>query len=92
MKTRAIAVPITRERKPLSRKGRREGSVRAARTMARAFRACALNTTDITVARIIFARRGKYPHIDRARLNLMQLLHCPSPCRCSSNGRQETII
>lgn len=43
-------------------------------------RASALTTpSDITGTRIIFARRGKYPHIDRSRLNFMQLLHCPSP-------------
>lgn len=47
-------------------------------------RARALHTpSDITDTRIIFTRRGKYPHIDRARLNLMQLLHWPSPRWCS---------
>lgn len=50
----------------------------------RATHACC-HPSDITT-RIIFARRGKYPHIDRARLNLMQLLHWPSP-GCSFIGR-----
>lgn len=84
----ATTVPITRARPPLTRKGRSEGSVSRARTMARVLVRMLSHhhRSDITVARIIFARRGKYPHIDRARLNLMQLLHCPSPRRCIFNG------
>lgn len=66
---------ITRNARPALR-----GPATDCRPVTRRFAAHAHSQTpsDITGTRIIFARRGKYPHIDRARLNLMQSLHCPS--------------